>query len=81
VRAILPLAVAASLLAAPAAADDQSECLSGIEMIKAEVAKSPAAPVLTKLRTSLRVAERERGEREWDECVDAVKDAKKALGR
>jgi len=81
VRTILPLAVAASLLATPAAADDQSECLSGIEMIKAEVAKSPAAPVLTKLRTSLRVAERERGEREWDECVDAVKDAKKALGR
>ncbi len=78
---VTSLALAAILLAAPVSADDQSECLSGIEMIRAEVAKEPAAPVVAKLRTSLRVAERERGEREWDECVDAVKDARKALGR
>ena len=50
-------------------------------MIKAEVAKESAAPVLAKLRTSFRVAERERGEGEWDECVDTVKDARKALGQ
>lgn len=81
-RAPLCLALAASpLLAAPAMADYRAECLSGIEMIKAEVAKDPAAPVLAQLRTSLRIAERERGEAEWDECVDAVKDARKALGR
>ena len=80
-RAIVPLTLATVLLAASVSADDQSDCLSGVEMIKTEVAKDPAAPVLAQLRTSLRIAERERGEAEWDECVDAVKDAKKALGR
>jgi hypothetical protein len=62
-------------------ADDQSDCLTGIEMIKAEIAKKPAQATLTKLQAALRVAEREQREREFDECVDAIKDARKILGR
>lgn len=63
------------------AAFGEAECSAGIAMIKAEIAKNPPAPTLSKLKTALRVAEREAGEREFDECEDAVKDADKALGR
>jgi hypothetical protein len=76
--AALALVVA---LAAPARADDRTACREGIAMIRSEIDKNPAAPVLAKLRTALRVAEREDREGEFDECVDAVKDARKALGR
>jgi hypothetical protein len=74
------LAVAISLPAA-AQADDRTECKAGIELIRAEIAAKPAQPVLTKLQAALRVAEREQKEQEFDECMDAVKDARKALGR
>jgi hypothetical protein len=33
------------------------------------------------LRKELRIAERELGETEYDECLDAVRDARRALGR
>jgi hypothetical protein len=72
---------AAALAAHPARADDRTTCREGIAMIRSEIEKKPAAPVLAKLRSALRVAEREDGEGEFDECVDAVKDARKALGR
>lgn len=75
------LGLAAALAAHPARADDRTACREGIAMIRSEIEKKPAAPVLAKLRTALRVAEREDGEGEFDECVDAVKDARKALGR
>ncbi|GLK81020.1 histidine kinase [Methylopila turkensis] len=74
--------LAAAVLAAGAAgarADDAAECDAGIAMIKAEQAKGPAQPVADKLKTALRVAEREKGEKEYDECLDAVADAKKAV--
>ena len=64
-----------------AAADDQTECTAGIAMIRAEIAKSPAPATLARLQTALRVASREEKEREFDECLDAVKDARRALGR
>lgn len=72
---------AAFLLAAPALADDRAECRSGIEMIQAEIAKAPAPETLAKLRDALRSAEREEREGELDECLEAVDDAKAALGR
>lgn len=74
------LAVAV-LLPAAAQADDRTECKAGIEMIRAEIAAKPAQAILAKLQTALRVAEREQKEQEFDECVDAIKDARKALGR
>jgi hypothetical protein len=68
-------------LATPASAFGEAECAAGITMIKAEIDKNPPAATLTKLKTALRVAEREAKEREFDECEDAIKDASKALGK
>jgi len=48
-------------------------------MIRMELDKTPAEPVLGKLKKALRVAEREQGEGEFDECLDAVGDARRAL--
>ncbi|ACA19337.1 conserved hypothetical protein [Methylobacterium sp. 4-46] len=73
--------LAGGLAAAPARADDAASCRDGIAMIKAELAKSPAEPLQRSLRKALRTAERELGEGEFDECMDAVRDAGKALGR
>lgn len=70
---------AALLLAGPARADDKAACAEGIGLIEAEIAKAPPEPVLAKLKKALRVARREQGEGEFDECLDAVGDAKRAL--
>jgi hypothetical protein len=79
-RMIIPALLVAGI-ATPAVAGDRAERRTGIEMIRSETAKKPAAAVLTKLQTALRVAEREDREQEFGECLDAVKDARKALGR
>lgn len=75
------LAALLLLTALPARADDAASCRDGIAMIKAELAKAPAEAVAKTLKKELRVAERELGEKEYDECLDAVRDARKALGR
>ena len=80
------LALAALLLATPALADDKADCAAGIAMIKEALAKSPPEKnppeaALPKLKKALRVAEREQGEGEFDECLDAVGDAKRVLKR
>lgn len=77
---LIALACAAALWAAPALADDAADCQAGIDTIKAELAKNPAADVKTKLEKLLGDAEREAGEQEWDECFDAVNDAKEITG-
>lgn len=80
-RIILLTAVASlTLVAGAARADDAQKCDEGIAFIEAEQAKKPAAAVGEKLKTALRVAKREKGEKEYDECLDAVADAKKAVG-
>lgn len=76
----IALAFAAALWAAPALADDAADCQAGIEMIKAELAKNPAADIKAKLEKLLGDAEREAGEQEWDECFDAISDAKEIAG-
>ncbi|HYD65945.1 hypothetical protein [Azospirillum sp.] len=76
---ILAASLVALLLAGPALADDQSDCVAGIEFIKAEIAKAPAQPTLDALKKQLRNAEREQREKEYDECLDAVKAARKAV--
>ena len=74
------LLLPALLLVGPSAwADDQTECKAGIAMVQAEIAKGPPEDILAKLKKALRVAEREQGEGEFDECVDAVGDARRAL--
>jgi hypothetical protein len=68
-------------LTAPVArtADDKEECTVGIEWIKAEIAKKPAKRVLNLLQKALKAAEQEVGEADWDECVAAIREGKKAL--
>ena len=75
------LSLAGLLLATPALADDKTACAEGIAMIRDELGKSPPEAALPKLRKALRVAEREQGEGEFDECLDAVGDARRALAR
>lgn len=76
----LPLfALAAATLASPALADDKAACTDGIAMIWMELGKDPAEPLQGKLKKALRVAEREMGEGEFDECLDAIGDARRAL--
>jgi hypothetical protein len=62
-----------------ALADDAKQCTDGVAMIKAEIAKAPPKATLDKLNKALKGAEREMGEKEYDECVDFVNDAKKAM--
>lgn len=83
-KSVIVIAALGAVLAsvAPAAAsDDLQSCTKGIEFIKAEIAKNPADAVMKKLKKALRDANRELGEGEFDECMDAVKDAEKATGR
>lgn len=79
-----------ALSAAPALGDEKVACAEGIAMIEAALARtSPEAAgttlnkalVETKLGKALRIAKREQGEGEFDECLDAVGDAKRALGQ
>lgn len=79
VTAAAILAMGLGFAASPARADDAAACDKGIEMITAEIAKQHPKPVADKLATALRVAKREKGEKEYDECLDAVGDATKAL--
>ncbi|MGU3542848.1 hypothetical protein [Methylobacterium sp. A52T] len=70
------------LAAGPAlAADDASSCAEGITMIRDALALNPPETAVPKLKKALRVAEREQKEGEFDECLDAVSDARKVLGR
>jgi hypothetical protein len=71
------IAIAASAaMSAPALADPAADCAAGIETIKAAIAANPAADKLEKLNKLLADAERELGEKEFDECLEAVEDAK-----
>ncbi len=75
------IAIAASAaMSAPALADPAADCAAGIETIKAAIAANPAADKLEKLNKLLADAERELGEKEFDECVEAVEDAKEIAG-
>jgi hypothetical protein len=73
------LAILAAL-AAPASADEAADCAAGIETIKAALAKGPAEDAKAKLEKYLKDAEREMGEKEYDECLEAVEDAKEFAG-
>ncbi len=75
------IGVALFLLATPALADDKAACADGIADIKAKTAGLAPDAVPQKLKKALRVAEREQGEGEFDECLEALDDAKRALPR
>lgn len=64
------------LTASSAWADDRSQCEAGIRAIKAAIAKKPPQLVLDQLKRALESAQQEEFEKDWDECVDAIKQAK-----
>ncbi|ABY30248.1 hypothetical protein Mext_1849 [Methylorubrum extorquens PA1] len=72
-------ALALTLLATPVRADDKAACADGIAAVKARVEKLAPEAVPQKLTRALKIAEREQGEGEFDECLEALDDAKRAL--
>ncbi|KQO76692.1 MAG: hypothetical protein ACAH20_19595 [Methylobacteriaceae bacterium] len=66
-------------LATPALADDKAACAEGISVVKAQAEKLAPEAVPQKLKRALKIAEREQGEGEFDECLEALDDAKRAL--
>jgi hypothetical protein len=59
-----------------AIADEAAECAAGIDMIKGEIAKGPTGEKAESLNKFVADAERELGEKEYDECFEAIEDAK-----
>jgi hypothetical protein len=79
-RSVQLAAAAAVLMSATAAmADDKSDCLKGVAMIKAELKKEHPQPVLESLRKALSDTDLEVGEQDWSECMTYVKAARAAL--
>ena len=72
-------ALALTLLATPVLADDKAACAEGISAVKAQAEKLAPEAVPQKLKRALKIAEREQGEGEFDECLEALDDAKRAL--
>lgn len=75
---IIGFAVAGA--ATGADAQSRADCEAGISFIKGELEKATDASKRSGLAKALRDAERELGEGEYDECMDAVDDAKAVLG-
>ena len=71
---------ASAMMGGAAMADPAADCASGIETIRAAIAANPAADKLEKLNKFLADAERENGEKEYDECLEAVEDAREVAG-
>ncbi len=76
------VALVAGLATAANAQDrnDEPSCRAGIAFIEAEQAKNPTPAVAEELRRSLVNARRELAEGEYDECMDAVRRARRAVG-
>jgi hypothetical protein len=71
---------ALALAATPVLADEAADCAAGIQFIEAELAKNPTGKVLEELTEALSDAKREQGEQEYDECLEAVDEARAAVG-
>ncbi len=66
-------------LSGSALADDKAACVDGIAKVKAALAERAAQTASAKATRALRIAEREQGEGEFDECLEALEDAQRAL--
>ncbi|WP_046868664.1 hypothetical protein [Microvirga massiliensis] len=71
-RLVLTSTAVALFLALPAYADDRAACLAGIERLRTEVTSQARSGDLDDLQRTLRRAERELGERQFDECVEIL---------
>jgi hypothetical protein len=80
-RLFVAATVAILFLPAAALADKESDCQNGIATLKSELKKKHPKPVQAQLQKALKNAQKEDGEGDWDECVDAVKAGTRALGR
>ena len=69
-----------AMTSAAAAEDLQAECEEGIRFIREALASATNPKQRAALTEALRDAEREAGEREFDECLEAIEDAKIAVG-
>jgi hypothetical protein len=79
-RSVLLAVMATVWMSTTAAmADDKSDCLKGVAMIKAELKKTHPEAVLEKLRKALSDTDLEVGEQDWSECMNYVKAARAAL--
>jgi hypothetical protein len=78
---LLPVFAAIGILATPATAvaDQKSDCMKGIAMIKVELKKKHPQPVLERLRKALDSAQTEVAENDWPECLDFVTSARNAV--
>jgi hypothetical protein len=74
--AVLGMAVSPGL----AQAQSRSDCEAGIAFIRDAQARPQAPAMRADLDKALRDAQRELGESEYDECMEAVEDARTALG-
>ena len=80
-RLNLTTAVCCLVATTPGLADDRSDCLAGVARLKAAIAARPAPGDLDELRRTLRRAEREVAEREFDECRDILNAATDGPGK
>jgi hypothetical protein len=67
-------------IAEEARAQSRADCEGGIRFITEALAGETRADVRNELAKALRDAERELGEGEYDECMEAVEDARDAVG-
>jgi hypothetical protein len=63
----------------PALADQKSDCMRGIAMIKAELKKKHPDEVRGRLQEALTNAQNEVVENDWSECNDHINTARQAL--
>jgi len=80
-RFFVVMIVALLFIPASASADKESDCQKGITTLKSELKKKHPRPVQEQLQKALKNAQKEDGEGDWDECVDAVNAGTRALGR
>jgi len=80
-RFFVVMIVALLFIPASASADSESDCQKGIATLKSELKKKHPRPVQGQLQKALKNAQKEDGEGDWDECVDAVKAGTRALGK
>ena len=76
---ILATMLSIGLGGVPALADQKSECLRGVSMIKAALTKKHPDDVRERLRQALSNAQNEVVENDWSECVSYVTEARSAL--
>jgi len=76
---MLIMVLSIGLGARPALADQKSECLRGVAMIKAALTKKHPEDVRERLRQALANAQNEVVENDWSECASFISQARSAL--